>query len=66
MIRVTLKRSTIGFDKRQGRTARALGLRRIGSSAVHAESPAIMGMIRKIPHLVEVERLQEPVEEQAK
>ena len=63
MIKVTLKKSVIGFEKTQGRTVRALGLGKIGSSAVHAETPQIMGMVRKIPHLLEVVRLPAPVEE---
>ena len=63
MIKVTLKKSVIGFEKTQGRTVRALGLNKISSSAVHAETPQIMGMIRKIPHLLEVVKLPDPVEE---
>ena len=65
MIKVTLKRSFIGFEKSQRRTVRALGLGKIGSSAVHAETPQIMGMIRKIPHLLEVTKLNDPVEEKS-
>ena len=63
MIKITLKKSVIGFEKTQGRTVRALGLGKISSSAVHAETPQIMGMIRKIPHLLEVVKLPDPVEE---
>jgi len=62
MIKVTLKRSVIGFSERQRRTVRSLGLGRVGSSVVHEETPVILGMIRKVPHLLEVERLEEPVE----
>lgn len=62
MIKITLKRSVIGFDKSQRRTVRALGLRKIGSAVVQEESPVITGMIQKIPHLLHVERLEEPVE----
>jgi len=65
MIKVTLKRSFIGFEKSQRRTVRALGLGKISSSAVHAETPQIMGMIRKIPHLLEVTKLNDPVEEKS-
>ncbi|MBI2842775.1 MAG: 50S ribosomal protein L30 [Armatimonadetes bacterium] len=62
MIKITLKRSLIGFNEKQRRTVRSLGLGRIGSSVVQEETPAILGMVRKVPHLVEVDRLAEPVE----
>jgi large subunit ribosomal protein L30 len=63
MIRITLKRSGIGFNEKQRRTVRALGLRRVGSVVVHNESPAILGMIGKVPHLLEVERLEDAMED---
>lgn len=62
MLKVTLKKSVIGYDKRQRATVHALGLGKIGSSAVHEESDPIKGMIRKVNHLITVEQLQEPVE----
>ncbi len=65
MIKVTLKRSPIGYEKSQRLTVRALGLGRIGSSAVHEETPQIQGMIRKIPHLLEVVKLDDPVEDKS-
>jgi large subunit ribosomal protein L30 len=62
MIKITLKRGLAGYNEKQRRTARSLGLGRVGSVVVQAETDDILGMIRKIPHLVEVERLEEPVE----
>ncbi len=62
MLKVTLKRSVIGYDQRQRATVRALGLNKVGSSTVHAESDSVLGMIRKVNHLLEVEQLQDPVE----
>jgi large subunit ribosomal protein L30 len=62
MLRVTLKRSYIGYNKRQRDTVRALGLNKVGSSAVHADSAPIRGMIRKVAQLVEVMPLSDPVE----
>jgi large subunit ribosomal protein L30 len=62
MIKITLKKSVIGFDKTQKRTVKALGLGKIGSSVVQTESPAVLGMVRKVNHLLEVEQLEEPVE----
>lgn len=58
-VRVTLVRSPIGYEKSQGATARALGLRRLNSSAIHVQTPQIEGMIRKITHLVVVEEVNE-------
>jgi len=62
MLRVTLKRSVIGYDKRQRATVEALGLNKIGSCAIHTESDCIRGMIRKVGHLLEVEELADAVE----
>jgi large subunit ribosomal protein L30 len=62
MIKITLKRGLAGFNIKQRRTVRSLGLGRVGSVVVQQESDDILGMIRKVPHLLEVERLDEPVE----
>ncbi len=62
MLKVTLTKSTIGYNKKQRDTVKALGLGKVGSSAIHAESDPILGMIRKVTHLVTVETLTEPVE----
>ena len=62
MIKITLRRSVIGFNQNQRRTVRALGLGKVGSVVVQEESPVILGMIRKVPHLLQVEKLEEPVE----
>lgn len=63
MISIKLKRSMIGFNEKQRRTVKSLGLGRVGSTVIHEETPVILGMIRKVPHLLEVKRLEEPVEE---
>ena len=62
MLKVTLKKSVIGYNKRQRATVKALGLGKVGSSVLQSESPSILGMIKKVPHLLEVETLAEPVE----
>lgn len=54
-LRVTLVRSPIGYDWRQKRTVRALGLRRLNQTVEHADSPAIRGMLAQVSHLVKVE-----------
>jgi large subunit ribosomal protein L30 len=55
-VRVTQVRSQIGQSERHRGTLRALGLGKIGRSAEHEETPVIAGMLRKVRHLVEVER----------
>jgi len=62
MLKITLKKSVIGFNKKQRGTVAALGLGRIGSWVVQADSPQIRGMINSVPHLVEVTEIEEPVE----
>jgi large subunit ribosomal protein L30 len=64
MLKVTLRKSVIGYDKRQKATVKALGLNKVGSCAVHADSDSIKGMIRKISHLLSVEPLKDAVEVQ--
>jgi large subunit ribosomal protein L30 len=51
-VRVTLIKSWIGYDKRQEKIVRGLGLRRIGHSVDVVDNPSIRGMIRAIRHLV--------------
>ncbi len=54
-IKVTLVRSAIGYEKSQGETARALGLRKLHASVLLKDIPSVRGMINKISHLVAVE-----------
>lgn len=55
ILRITLVRSPIGFNVRQKRTVRALGLRRLHQSVEQADSPVIRGMLAKVTHLIRVE-----------
>ena len=52
---VTQHKSRNGANNRQLDTLRSLGLRRIGHSVEHQNSPQILGMLHKVRHLVEVE-----------
>ncbi len=54
-LKITWVKSAIGQQEDQKRTIRALGLRRLGHTVVHSESPTVRGMIRKVKHLVTVE-----------
>jgi len=53
-VRVTQTRSTIAQSRRHEGTLRALGLGRIGKSAVHELSPSLEGQLRHVAHLVSV------------
>jgi len=53
-VKVTLVRSTIGFNKNQAEVVRGLGLRRIRHTVEVKDVPSIRGMIRKVRHLVRV------------
>jgi large subunit ribosomal protein L30 len=54
-VRVTQTRSPIGENQRNRGTLRALGLRKIGQTVEHDETPVLTGMLRKVRHLVRVE-----------
>jgi large subunit ribosomal protein L30 len=54
-VKITQVRSKIGQSERHRGTLRALGLRKIGRSVEHEESPVLAGMLRKVRHLVKVE-----------
>jgi large subunit ribosomal protein L30 len=56
-LKVTLVRSPIGLDGKQGIVAKSLGLRRIRHSVEVPDTAEHRGMIRKIRHLVTVEEL---------
>lgn len=57
-LRVTLVRSTIGFNKTQAKTIEALGLGKLHSSNDLVDNAAVRGMIFKVKHLVKVEDLR--------
>lgn len=53
-VKVTLVRSPIGYDRRQGLVVKGLGLRRLGHSVEVVDNPSVRGMIHKVRHLVRV------------
>ncbi|UCE04760.1 MAG: 50S ribosomal protein L30 [bacterium] len=57
-LRITLKRSPIGYHKKQKVTVRTLGLRKLHQTVEHNDTPQIRGMINKVSHLVEVEEIK--------
>jgi large subunit ribosomal protein L30 len=54
-VKVTLVRSTIGFNGKQARVVEGLGLRRLRHTVTLPDTPSTRGMIHKVRHLVEVE-----------
>jgi len=56
-IRVTKIRSTIGQSERVEKNMEALGLRKINSSNELEVTPSILGIVRKVNHLIKVENI---------
>lgn len=56
-LKVTLTKSTIGRKKDHIATVNALGLRKIGKSVIHEDTPQVRGMINKISYLLEIEEI---------
>ncbi|EAZ96314.1 50S ribosomal protein L30 [Flavobacteria bacterium BAL38] len=54
-LKVKQVRSKINCPLDQKRTLEALGLRKMGQVVEHDASPAILGMVNKVKHLVSVE-----------
>ena len=57
-LRITLRKSPIGFPKDQKQTVAALGLRKREQTVEHDATPAVRGMIEKVSHLVRVEEVE--------
>jgi large subunit ribosomal protein L30 len=57
-IRIRLVRSPIGAKPACRSTVTALGLRRLGACNELAATPAVLGMVRVVSHLVKVEEVQ--------
>ena len=57
MVKVTLIKSTNGQVKSVKATVAALGLTKIRQSKTFEETPANMGQINKVSHLLKVEKV---------
>jgi large subunit ribosomal protein L30 len=55
MVMVTLVKSTIGRIPKHRRTAKALGLTRVGKSAIHELTDPIKGMLNQIEYLLDIQ-----------
>lgn len=58
-IKITLSKSLIGHPEEQRKMVAALGLRKVGASVVHEDTPSILGTVRKCAHLLTVEQIAE-------
>lgn len=56
-VRITQVKSVIDRPQRQKDTMVALGLTKMNKSVEKEVSPAVMGMIKKVEHLLKVEEL---------
>lgn len=56
-IKITQIKSVIDRTERQKKTVQALGLKKINHSVEVEATPAIIGMIRAVNHLVAVENI---------
>jgi large subunit ribosomal protein L30 len=57
-LKITLVKSTAGRLEKQQKTVQALGLKKINSTVVKDDNPAIRGMIFVVKHLVTVEEVE--------
>ncbi len=53
-IKIKLVRSLIGASESQRKVVNALGLTKKDQTVEHLNSATIMGMVNKVPHLLEV------------
>ena len=54
-IRVTQIKSKIGRPEKQKKTLTALGLKKMNQTVDHEATPQVLGMVKKIAHLLKVE-----------
>ena len=53
-IKIKQVRSAINRPARQKATIKALGLRKLNHTVEHEATPQILGMVKKVEHLIEV------------
>lgn len=53
-LRLRWIRSAIGFPEKQKRVVQGLGFHRLNEIIVRPDTPMIRGMVKRIPHLVEI------------
>ena len=53
-IKIQYYRSAIGFNEQQKLIVKGLGLRKLNAVREAEDTPAIRGMVAKVPHLVRI------------
>jgi large subunit ribosomal protein L30 len=56
-LRITYKKSAIGYPQRQKDTIRSLGFHKLYSTLEKDDTPSVRGMIQRVAHLVTVEEI---------
>ena len=56
-IKITLVKSPIGSVQKIIGTLKGLGLKKMQSTSILVETPEVLGMIKKVQHLVKTERV---------
>lgn len=56
-VRIKLVKSLIGRSDRQQATVRGLGLHKVNSQVVREKTPEVLGMIRRIDFMLQVEEV---------
>ena len=52
---ITLIKSPIGSSAKQRKILESLGIKRINKTISHKNTPEIVGMIKKVKHLISIE-----------
>ena len=55
-IKITQIKSAIGYTKNQKATIKALGLTKLNQTVTHKETPALLGMVNTVKHLLAIEK----------
>jgi len=63
-LRVTYRKSTIGYSQSQKNTVLSLGLRRLNQVVELPDTPSVRGMLFKVKHLLTVEEVNATTEGQ--
>jgi large subunit ribosomal protein L30 len=53
-VKIKMIGSVIGCPEKQRATVRGLGLRRLNQVVERVDTPAVRGMVKKVPHLVAI------------
>ena len=56
-IKITLVKSSIGSVQKIIGTLKGLGLKKMQSTSILVETPEVLGMMKKVQHLVKTERV---------